>query len=160
MAHIRFWRRSAFAAWLLMNIMLVTVPVYGGYMMLCTGGLMLLTNLLYYMNIPSRPLVIRFEDAIISFSFGWSFWLVLAAGQFQTFSKIISIFSLNIFCFFYFHPYRIDCLDFRIGHHLSGNSLPAQILDRHRTGLRHALRPSHHHRGESRHQSREKTIEI
>ncbi|XP_057365578.1 uncharacterized protein LOC130686459 [Daphnia carinata] len=85
---IALW--AAFAAWLLMNIMLVTVPVYGGYMMLCTGGLMLLTNLLYYMNIPSRPLVIRFEDSIISFSFGWSFWLVLAAGL------VVSIFGLVI----------------------------------------------------------------
>lgn len=64
-----------------MNILLVTVPSYGGYMMLMTGGLMLLTNVIYYLHIPSRPLVIRFEDAIISFSFGWCFWLVLAAGN-------------------------------------------------------------------------------
>ncbi|EFX87619.1 hypothetical protein DAPPUDRAFT_42960, partial [Daphnia pulex] len=75
---IALW--ASFAAWLLMNILLVTVPVYGGYMMLLTGGLMLLSNLIYFINVPSRPLLIRFEDTIISFTYGWCFWLVLAAG--------------------------------------------------------------------------------
>lgn len=64
-----------------MNILLITVPLYGAYMMIMTGGLMLLTNLIYYVNIPSEPLVIRFEDVMVTFSFGWCFWLVLIAGK-------------------------------------------------------------------------------
>ena len=79
----RFDSRAAFASWILMNILLVTVPRYGGYGMIATGGLMLLTNLTYYLNIPSRPLMIRFEGSVLSFSFGWCFWLVLIAGKFD-----------------------------------------------------------------------------
>ncbi len=73
--------RAAFASWLLMNILSVVVPRYGGYAMIVTGGLMLQTNLIYYLMVPSRPLLIRFEQAILTFSFGWCFWLVLIAGQ-------------------------------------------------------------------------------
>jgi hypothetical protein len=79
--HSFLFNRASFAAWILMNILLVTVPVYGGYTMILTGGLMLLSNLIYFINVPSRPLLIRFEDTIISFSYGWCFWLVLAAGN-------------------------------------------------------------------------------
>lgn len=86
--------RSAFATWILTNILLVTVPRYGAYMMLLTGGLMLCTNLLYYLSVPSRPLVIRIEDAVISFSFGWCFWLVLAAGK-QAYRLIILLLILS-----------------------------------------------------------------
>lgn len=70
-----------------MNILLMVVPCYGAYMMILTGGLMLLTNLLYFLMIPSRPLVIRFEEVMITFSFGWCFWLVLTAGTYSTSSK-------------------------------------------------------------------------
>lgn len=76
--------RSAFGSWILMNILLVTVPRYGAYTMMLTGALMVSTNALYYLNTPSRPLVIRIEDAILSFSYGWCFWLVLAAGKKQS----------------------------------------------------------------------------
>lgn len=73
--------RSSFAAWLLMNILLVVVPRYGGYMMVLTGALMISTNILYYLLLPSRPLVIRFEDVLLTFSLGWCYWLVLVAGD-------------------------------------------------------------------------------
>lgn len=64
-----------------MNIFVVVVPRYGAYLMILTGGLMLLTNLLYYIMLPSQPLVIRFEDAFVSFSFGWCYWVVLIGGE-------------------------------------------------------------------------------
>ena len=31
--------------------------------------------------IPQRPLLIHLEDMVLTFEFGWSFWLVLAAGS-------------------------------------------------------------------------------
>ncbi|ODN06277.1 Dual oxidase maturation factor 1 [Orchesella cincta] len=72
---------ASFASWLLMNLLLVVVPRYGAYQMVITGGLMLLTNALYYLLIPSKPLVIRFEDQFLMFKFGWCFWLVMIAGS-------------------------------------------------------------------------------
>lgn len=73
--------RASFASWLLMNLLIVVVPRYGAYQMIITGGLMLTTNLIYYLLIPTKPLVIRFEDKFLMFKFGWSFWLVLVAGK-------------------------------------------------------------------------------
>lgn len=64
-----------------MNILLVVVPRYGAYMAVLTGALMMSTNLLYYLLIPSRPLMIRFEDTVVSLRFGWCYWLVLFAGN-------------------------------------------------------------------------------
>lgn len=83
-----------------MNILLVTVPVYGGYMMLLTGGLMLLSNLIYFINVPSRPLLIRFEDTIISLTYGWCFWLVLAAGMDEMILRYFLIIKTHNFNWF------------------------------------------------------------
>lgn len=71
---------ASFALWLIMNIMLVTVPRYGAYTMSLTGILMLAANALYVWLLPSRPLQIRIEDVVFHFELGWSFWLVLVAG--------------------------------------------------------------------------------
>ncbi|KAH9516001.1 hypothetical protein DERF_006766 [Dermatophagoides farinae] len=70
----------AFASWILMNILLCAVPRYGAYTMQLTGLLMLLSNLLYVMMIPSKPLRIPFEGSTLIFTYGWCFWLVFAAG--------------------------------------------------------------------------------
>ena len=88
--------RAAFASWLLMNILLVTVPRYGAYTMLLTGGLMLLTNILYHVHTPTRPLIIRFEDTILSFHYGWCFWLVLGTGRATDFFILLLPFSICI----------------------------------------------------------------
>lgn len=71
---------TCFASWMLMNLLLVVVPRYGAYMMTLTGALMLTTNLLYYILLPKRPLVIRFEEKLLHFRFGWCYWLILVAG--------------------------------------------------------------------------------
>ena len=63
-----------------MNILLVVVPRYGAYMMVLTGALMISTNILYYILLPSQPLIIRFEDVLLTFSLGWCYWLVFIAG--------------------------------------------------------------------------------
>lgn len=57
--------------------------------MIITGSLMLLTNVLYYLLIPSKPLVIRFEDKFLMFKFGWCFWLVLVAGKFAKLEYLV-----------------------------------------------------------------------
>ncbi|XP_021932842.1 dual oxidase maturation factor 1 isoform X2 [Zootermopsis nevadensis] len=71
---------SAFAMWLLMNLLLVVVPRYGAYAMMVTGTLLLSTDLVYYMLIPLNPLVVRFEGSVLMFRLGWCFWLVITAG--------------------------------------------------------------------------------
>lgn len=71
---------AAFALWLTMNIMLVTVPRYGAYTMSLTGISMLTSNAIYVWLLPSRPLLIRIESVVFHFELGWSFWLVLIAG--------------------------------------------------------------------------------
>ena len=63
-----------------MNLLLINVPRYGAYMMVVTGGLMVAACALYTCLKPSRPLAIRFEDAVLNMSLGWQFYLVLIAG--------------------------------------------------------------------------------
>ncbi|KAI5751593.1 hypothetical protein M8J77_009053 [Diaphorina citri] len=78
-AGILLW--AAFAAWLLMNLLLVVVPRYGAYAMTCTGILMVLSATVYHCMLPKVPLMIRFEsNKVLSFHFGWCFYLVIAAG--------------------------------------------------------------------------------
>lgn len=77
---------TSFAAWILMNILLCAVPRYGLFMMQLTGVLMLLSVTLYAILLPKKGLVIPFEQANgsssnLTFSFGWSFWLVLIAAS-------------------------------------------------------------------------------
>jgi len=74
--------RSAFASWLLMNLLLVVVPRYGAYAMMVTGTILHCTALVYYMLIPFNPLVVRFEGGALVFRLGWCFWLVIIAGEF------------------------------------------------------------------------------
>merc|ERR1719273_2406287 len=71
--YIALW--AAFALWITMNIMLVTVPRYGAYTMSLTGILMLWSNAIYYWLLPSRPLIIRIEDVVFKFELGWCYWL-------------------------------------------------------------------------------------
>merc|ERR1719367_2732419 len=48
--------------------------------MTLTGLILLFSNFLYSQLIPPRPLLIRMEQTVLTFSFGWSFWLVMIAG--------------------------------------------------------------------------------
>ena len=70
----------AFALWVLSNLMLVVVPRYGAYLVTLTGFTLLFCNFIYFKLLPSRPLLIRLEQSVLMFNFGWSFWLVLVAG--------------------------------------------------------------------------------
>merc|ERR1719420_2893306 len=42
--------------------------------------MLLFCNLIYFRLLPARPLLIRLEQSVLMFNFGWSFWLVMVAG--------------------------------------------------------------------------------
>uniref|UniRef100_T1JS80 Dual oxidase maturation factor 1 n=1 Tax=Tetranychus urticae TaxID=32264 RepID=T1JS80_TETUR len=71
----------SFCLWIFMIVLLCAVPRYGIYALQSTGALMLLTNALYSVLLPANPLRIPFEGGVLSFSYGWSYWLVLGAGS-------------------------------------------------------------------------------
>jgi len=70
----------AFALWVLSNLMLIVVPRYGAYLVTLTGFMLLFCNLIYFRLLPARPLLIRLEQSVLMFNFGWSYWLVMVAG--------------------------------------------------------------------------------
>ena len=72
--------RMAFALWLLSNLLLVVVPRYGANLVFLTGLVLLFSNFIYAQLLPARPLLIRMEQTVLTFSFGWSYWLVMVAG--------------------------------------------------------------------------------
>ncbi len=49
-------------------------------MMSLTGGLMVLSTVIYSYLQPATALTIPFEDAYIKFGFGWCFWMVAISG--------------------------------------------------------------------------------
>ncbi|XP_071034866.1 dual oxidase maturation factor 1 isoform X4 [Parasteatoda tepidariorum] len=75
---------TAFAMWMLMNILLCMVPRYGAYMMFLTGILILCCNGLYTLLLPKVPLIIHFESQVLRFTYGWCFWLLMSAGMLST----------------------------------------------------------------------------
>ncbi|KPM11770.1 hypothetical protein QR98_0103450 [Sarcoptes scabiei] len=83
----------AFASWILMNILLCAVPRYGVYTMQFTGALMLLSNFLYSLLIPTKPLRIPFEGSTLIFNYGMCFWLVFSADYLypNKFSTILEV---------------------------------------------------------------------
>jgi dual oxidase maturation factor 1 len=81
--------RASLASWLLMNLLLTAVPRYGGYGMCTTGALLLGASIGYYLMLPKPPLVIYIEGAMIEFSLGWCFWMVLLAGGLCLFIGLI-----------------------------------------------------------------------
>jgi dual oxidase maturation factor 1 len=64
-----------------MNLLLVVVPRYGGYTMIVTGLLMMGSAFAYHCLLPTTPLRVRFEDMLLTFKFGWCFWLIIIAGE-------------------------------------------------------------------------------
>jgi len=61
-------------------LMLIVVPRYGAYLVTLTGFTLLFCNFIYFKLLPARPLLIRLEQSVLMFNFGWSFWLVMVAG--------------------------------------------------------------------------------
>ncbi|XP_043281843.1 dual oxidase maturation factor 1 [Venturia canescens] len=86
-ASIMLW--TSFAAWVMMNLLLMVVPRYGAYSMMVTGLWMLLTDLTYWSLLPCEPLVAHVDGSILIFNFGWNYWLVLVAGISCFFSGLV-----------------------------------------------------------------------
>lgn len=77
-ASILLW--ASFASWILMNLLLVSVPRYGAYTMSLNGFLLICTAVGYYLMLPVHPLTIIMEGGRLEFHLGWCFWLVLIVG--------------------------------------------------------------------------------
>ncbi|ESO86843.1 hypothetical protein LOTGIDRAFT_166847 [Lottia gigantea] len=71
---------TAFAFWILTNILLFSVIVYGAYSMVLTGITMLLASIVYHVCQPSQSLAVHFDDVVLRTSYGWCFWLTLVTG--------------------------------------------------------------------------------
>lgn len=77
-AHIAIW--TAFPCWILANILFRSVIMYGAYFLAITGGLLLLSNLLWVVIRNPLPLEIPFEHETIILRYGASFWLTFLTG--------------------------------------------------------------------------------
>ncbi|GFN94568.1 dual oxidase maturation factor 1 [Plakobranchus ocellatus] len=71
---------TAFAFWLVTNLLLFSVVVYGAYMFFLTGVSMVMACVSYHVCQLKQPLVISFGDVDLRISYGWCFWLALATG--------------------------------------------------------------------------------
>lgn len=92
-ASIIIW--TAFACWVLTNLLLLTVPRYGAYMMSVTGVLLCSAAAVYTSCSPSRPLSVRFENVQLQLALGWQFYMVLCIGVICTvFGAVASIIDL------------------------------------------------------------------
>ena len=58
---------GSFVLWLIMNVLMVTVPRYGAYTMTLTGLTMLFSTAIYYWMLPDRQLRIHIEDVQAGF---------------------------------------------------------------------------------------------
>ncbi|XP_035666958.1 dual oxidase maturation factor 1-like isoform X1 [Branchiostoma floridae] len=77
-AHIMLW--TAFPLWILTNILFCMFIRYGAYFMMLTGGVMLLGNILFAGLRFGPELKIPIGTTIMTFHYGWCFWLTLAVG--------------------------------------------------------------------------------
>ncbi|XP_077978626.1 dual oxidase maturation factor 1-like [Glandiceps talaboti] len=76
--HICLW--VAFPLWLLTLILFSIIIRYASYFSLLTGGVLLLSNLIYGTLRTGPDLEIPFQHAVLRFHFGWSFWIILVTG--------------------------------------------------------------------------------
>lgn len=75
-------RRVAFCFWIISNVLLfMPVPLYGGLVLLVTGGFALLA-VFSFASISSVPLCrFRLGSAALTPGYGTAFWLTLATGE-------------------------------------------------------------------------------
>ena len=73
-------RRTAFCCWFLTMALITSVQRYLGCFSLLTGSCLLASNIIYaYIHNPT-DLEIPFEDAVLTFRYGWCFHLCLVNG--------------------------------------------------------------------------------
>ncbi|XP_013389001.1 dual oxidase maturation factor 1 [Lingula anatina] len=84
--YIMLW--AAFAFWALANCLLCMVVFYGACLVVITGMTLTSASFLYHMLQPGHRLTIPMEDGFIVLSYGWCFWLTMAAGVLTIFVGI------------------------------------------------------------------------
>jgi hypothetical protein len=65
------------------NILFLNVIRYGAYFLSFTGVVVLLANLIYDSLHFGPELIIPFPEGILSFSYGWCFWLSFSIGKYD-----------------------------------------------------------------------------
>ncbi|KAJ8970438.1 hypothetical protein NQ314_001233 [Rhamnusium bicolor] len=76
--HIIMW--TAFACWLLANILFTSVINYGAYFLGICGALQLVANLVWLVVRNPNPLVIPFEDGDMVTKYGFNYWATFVMG--------------------------------------------------------------------------------
>lgn len=77
-AYALLW--TSFAFWIISNVLLMSVVSYGAFMFFLTGTAMVLCCVVYHVCQPPNPLRVHFGDSVLTTSYGWCFWLLLASG--------------------------------------------------------------------------------
>ncbi|CAL1534462.1 unnamed protein product [Lymnaea stagnalis] len=77
-AYALLW--TAFAFWIVTNVLLFSVIIYGAYMCFLTGLCMVLACVAYHCCQNPQPLAIAFGGSYLRLVYGWCFWLTLISG--------------------------------------------------------------------------------
>lgn len=108
-SHIALW--TAFACWLVANILFLSVVHYGAYFLGISGILQLVANLVWLVVRNPNDLVIPFEDDTIHTKFGPSYWLNFINGL-TCLGLSVVILLLEHLCHDHLHSFfGIDPLD-------------------------------------------------
>ncbi|XP_046845671.1 dual oxidase maturation factor 1-like [Xenia sp. Carnegie-2017] len=94
--HALLW--LSFILWVITNILFVNVVRYGAYFLSLTGINLLLVNLLYFLLHMGPELRIPFPDDVLTFNYGWCFWLCFVTGI------LCLVLALIIFALDYYKP--------------------------------------------------------
>ena len=78
--------RLCFPLWLLTNILFFILLRYGAYFLTLTGLCMVTANILWATIRNYNELKIPFEDAVMEFTFGGSFYICLITGIFYLYT--------------------------------------------------------------------------
>ncbi|CAG5124175.1 unnamed protein product [Candidula unifasciata] len=71
---------TSFAFWIIANVLLCSVIVYGAYMFTLTGLTMLIGCITYHVCQCRLPMGINFGEATLTITYSWCYWLTLASG--------------------------------------------------------------------------------
>ncbi|XP_053392446.1 dual oxidase maturation factor 1-like isoform X2 [Mercenaria mercenaria] len=86
-SHIMLW--LCFPLWLLTNILFFVLLRYGAYFLIMTGGSMIIANIIWASLRNLNELKIPWEDGIMEFSYGGSFYVSLITGIFCVVAGIV-----------------------------------------------------------------------
>ena len=90
--------RLCFPLWLLTNILFFILLRYGAYFLTLTGLCMVTANILWATIRNYNELKIPFEDAVMEFTFGGSFYICLITGIFYSYPVYLMLNSI-ILCY-------------------------------------------------------------